>query len=195
MYIWIVFLTLICGCSQDPPRSPADSWQQIACRDEHYTPLYRAKIPAGWLLKKVEGSLEDTTKPNCEFLIDGSIRLTVHTFPFTHSNGRIPPAAQLFRWKQQFEFLDPMRTQVTSQAHGGFTGLFLEGNGTQNGKDTAILAWSMQLGSEYNQVPPLLKADYTIKVLGPPEKIAIHRKEILQFANSFELIEELPLTL
>jgi len=35
-------------------------------------------------------------------------------------------------------------------------------------------------------------ADYTIKVLGPSDLVNEHKKAIDSFANSFELIEEIP---
>lgn len=199
MLLLLVFLT---GCSQQ--ETPQATWQTFEARDQgeplDRAPLYRAKVPAEWIRKDPtqDESIADTMKPISEFLIDGDVRLTIHTFPITDQ--RIPPQAQINRWKSQFNLLDPLMTSTTPQFHDGFIGLFFEAEGQIQGKDTMMLGWSMNLANEYetklrSSSHPLdlkKRADYTIKVVGPSLKVAKSRKAILLFANSFELIDELP---
>lgn len=167
--------------------------------------LYRALVPSHWIRQdplEIE-SIADTTKAICEFYIhEGheSIRLTIHTFPITQDNMRIPPQAQITRWKRQFEELDPIATHTLPDAHGGFSGLFFEGQGILQGNATTVLGWSMQLASIYerqlsqgkNPLDLHKRADYTIKASAPPHLMTQHRSEIVAFAHSFELIDELP---
>ncbi len=182
-------------------------WQNIRGRDDKTNPrapIYRAKIPLAWILNDLHRneSITDTTKPLCELLIkedQESIRITIHNFPVSNFNERIPPAAQIARWKRQFDFLDPTTIAVTPQAFGGFCGVVFEGRGQIQGLEVAVMGWSMQLGSEHyyalNQLSSLSKqmqADYTIKAVGNPELIEKHREAILAFARTFELIEEIP---
>ena len=154
-------------------------------------PTYRAKVPSGWKRVEPEGTIEDTTLPNVTFLIGEEIHLYVHTFPTQSLEERIPPQAQITRWVRQ---IGEQPHQVTPIGHGGFAGLQLE--------SADVLARSLQLDLEHYQTLSFLastkeeeeyykqmRADYTIKVVGPYEK---HREEIDLFANSFELIQELP---
>lgn len=157
--------------------------------------IYRALAPQNWIRLELDpaSSIADSTKANCEFQIEEGeekIRITCHTFPILEGK-RIPPQAQIARWKRQLENLDQLSVHVTPNSHGGFSGLFFEGEGNQ----VKVLGWSMQLGEVYLRQLGLEKekrADYTIKAVGPPSMIEKHRHEIIQFANSFELIDELP---
>lgn len=147
----------------------------------------------------MSSSIADTTKANSEFFIQDKgreIRLTVHTFPFVDDNGRIPPQAQIARWKKQLEELNLLSVQVLPESHGGFSGLYFEGEGSQG----TVMGWSMRLVPAYSRqlslekepLDKLKRADYTIKATGPTDLIERHRPVIIQFAQSFELIDELP---
>lgn len=205
----IFILLFLTSCSTNSASPSKAEWQFISGRNEEPSverpQLYRALVPPYWVRRDppANESIADTTKCNCEFYIqeDGpSIRLTVHTFPCTHSNMRIPPEAQIARWKKQFEELNELATHVQPNSHGGFSGLFFEAEGLYQGCSTKVMGWSMQLASVYDRSLSLGKhsldhykrADYTIKASGPPALIDKHRSDILAFAHSFELIDELP---
>ena len=165
-------------------------WQEFTGREEDNhvrRPVYRAKVPHSWVRLDPSGSIEDTTKPNISFQIDEKVQLTVHSFP----SMRIPPRAQVERW------LGQAHGDVHEVSHGGFVGLCL--------RAPTLLAWSLQLDFEHDQILRLLasskaeeahfeqmRADYTIKAVGPEALIEKHREEIELFAHSFELIQEIP---
>ena len=166
--------------------------------------IYRALAPSNWIRQDPQPaeSLADTTKSVCEFYIreEGqSLRLTIHTFPFIQPNTRIPPQAQIVRWKRQFEEINPLAATIMPEAHGGFSGLFFEGEGIQQGLPIKVIGWSMQLAPVYERQlsqakhphDSLKRADYTIKASGPPDLMNKHRLDILAFAHSFEMIDEL----
>jgi hypothetical protein len=124
-------------------------------------------------------------------MIDEKVRITVHNFPAETLEGRIPPGAQVARWRRQLNLTSPTSHRVLPVSHGGFVGLHLEGPG--------ILAWAMQLAAPHfralQQHPHNAKqccADYTIKATGPQILLTVHEEEIHAFARSFELIEEIP---
>ncbi len=191
-------LLLISLASCNTLKTSTTSWQTFTARDDSITLerqfLYRAMVPDGWVRKDPpkDESIADTMKPIVEFTIAREIRLTVHTFPI--SDKRIPPRAQIARWQRQFEHLDPQYSTISVQSHDGFAGLFLEAEGLLQGKETMMLGWSMLLAKEYDNLllrADLKRADYTIKAIGPTDLILHHKKEIVHFANSFELIDEL----
>lgn len=175
-------------------------WHAIQARSSDL--LYRAQVPHHWICQPLDPltSLQDTTQPVCVFLIGNAekcIRLSIHPFPYTEKSERISPEAQIFRWKQQFEKIHPQNFVRTPCSFGGFHGLRFEANGYQQNKPLATLAWSMQLAQFFDQqldsqVDMIKRADYTIKAVGPPELMQQHRHEIIAFAESFELINELP---
>lgn len=152
----------------------------IAGRDG--TPTYRADVPKQWHRIDPAHPEPDTTKPIVSFQIDSDLTLHVHSFP----NLRLPPQAQVARWQRQTP------GHVTPQTRGGFAGLFYEA--------ATVLAWSFILDPEHDQTLRLLevpnhrqmRADYTIKASGTQEAIATHRAAICAFANTFELIDEIP---
>ncbi len=204
-----LILLVLSSCSQTTSSSPSSSWQMIAARDEGQPSsrafIYRALVPSNWIRldPSATESIADTTKSICEFYIqdhDQTIRVTIHTFPITQSQHRIPPQAQIARWKKQFDELDPLTTRVIPESHGGFSGLYFEGEGLLKGQPTKILGWSMQLANCYERqlhqekqfLDSCKRADYTIKASGSPLFIDQHRLAILAFAHSFELIDELP---
>lgn len=201
-YLTAVLLLLLQGCQrseQEPPR-----WQEIQGRDRKEM-IYRARVPEGWSRKDPPPgeTLTDTTKPLVEYGIaegDKTIRITIHNFPVDKVSDRIPPAAQISRWKGQFSFLDPTTVVVTPHSHGGYSGLLLEASGTLNGKTSAMMGWSMQLHPEHYRILMAMKSeetrqmagDYTIKAVGDQDLMIKYRQLITDFANTFELIKEIP---
>jgi hypothetical protein len=204
-----LLLLILCGC-QEPSREPTErSWQTIHARDNGVTleriALYRARIPTSWSRKDPppNESIADTKKPLCEFLIGedkSPIRLKIHTFPIATPEAQVPPQAQIARWRSQFEQLNPLDVRLIAESHGGFSGLRFEGKGEMNGENVQLLGWSMNLASDYvrklamelSPTDRLKRADYTIKATGHPSAMGKHRDDIIAFANSFELIDELP---
>jgi hypothetical protein len=205
-------ICILVGCNQE--NKPADSnWQEFCCRDlgdpSTRIPLYRAITPSHWQRKNQlpTASLVDSTKPISEFFIgqydNEKVYLSVFTFPVKNYDQRIPPLAQLERWKMQFEEFDPTSLTISPCSHGGFIGLSICLTGLINGLETSLLGFSMQIApthwfslqqnSENISVKQSqITADYTIKATGSPSAILKWTDEILLFANSFELIEEIP---
>lgn len=181
-----VFCCMGCAKKEDATRQ----WQTINGRDNRA--IYQVKAPASWEKKLPDpSSLTDTKTALIEFSVGNQIRITIHNFPSHNINKRIPPQAHMNRWEKQFEKLDPVSVSVTPQAYGGFSGYFYEASGTQNGKETTVLAWIMQLSPDLFRkasYDPQIVADYTIKVQGHPLAISQHKNEIIHFARSFELI-------
>jgi len=200
-------ILLLVSCGQTNV-APAPVYQHIQGRDDAPStgqiirrPVYRARIPDSWIRKdpQAKESIADTMRPLVEFLIptpQGEVRLTVHNFPYDHMEERIPPAAQIARWRQQANLEDPLNTREDFRAHDGFAGICLEGDG--------LIAWAMQLCPEHFRClqqpgPPeqtrylrQLRADYTIKATGPEEAIHYAKTELINFSDSFQLIQEIP---
>jgi hypothetical protein len=204
----IVLLTfLFLGCSRSAVKPIPFSQQEIQGRDEVISwkstvrrPVYQAKVPLAWqrIDPAQNESLLDTTHPIVSFVIEDGVIVYVHSFPANSLEERIPPAAQIERWRQQ---LKPTVHTIEPAAHGGFAGLFFEGKNDAH----SLLAWSLQLGLEHFQTLHFLAgtveeeehyrqmaADVTIKVSGPTPLIKKHYEEIVLFASSFELIQEIP---
>lgn len=198
-----LLLPFIASCQKCPEKAPPFTKQEFAGREEVVLdrvklrrPVYQAKVPKSWIRIDPEGSIQDTRKPIVTFHIDEQLTLNLHTFPSENLKERIPPSAQIERWKRQLKS-EPAQAIVEIVGQGGFTGLFVEA--------PSLLAWSMQMDMEHYQTLSFLahspseqehfkqmRADFTIKVTGPEEKIKKHREEICLFANSFELIQEIP---
>lgn len=199
MLYFLLIAAIVTSCQSEPDtENRAFSWQEICGREGH-SPIYRVKVPEGWKRRDPQGSLADTMKPICEFLIDDAIRITIHNFPSERIEERISPQAQVMRWKKQFDVLDPLHTSVGGQSFSGFSGLCFKGRGQMEGKPLQMLGWSMQIAPEHYLIlsePSIkcrqMRADFTIKALGPKSLMQKHENEILQFAQSFELIEEIP---
>lgn len=216
---FLFFLGIISiGCAENPSRMIHNT-QQIAGRDDgthafSRPALYRAKVPESWrrLDPKSSTSIVDTTKPLCEFIIEekdkADIRITVHNFPSEGPEDRIPPNAQVARWKRQFTDLDLTTASLLPQSYGGFSGLLFTGTGRLANEFVTMMAWTMQIAPEHystlsfhmtlSQTPDQkhfwkqMRADYTIKALGPSTLMSKYRREIVAFAKSFELIQEIP---
>lgn len=161
-------------------------------------PLYRSSVPISWVRQDPIGSITDTTEANCTFFIlegEEKVKITFHTFPIENDEIRIPPEAQIARWKRQLEKGDPLQLILQPVSQGGFSGLFFEGEGEMKGKQTKVLGWSMKLADEYLRklkIDSPMRADFTIKAVGTPLMIDKHRTAIIHFASHFELIDELP---
>lgn len=207
MYL-ILILLFLTGCS-NTEEATSSTWVSILGRNETDSlkrfPVYHAKVPHHWIHSPppLDIPLTDTTKPIDEFfIVDGNdkVRITIHNFPSDKIEDRIPPAAQITRWKRQFTQLAPADTLIVSQARGGFAGLFFSATGMMQGAPYAVLGWSMQMAPEHYRIltqhdTPLhkqMRADYTIKAVGSPTLINTHRNDIESFAHSFELLQEVP---
>lgn len=190
----LIFLCLIILVSCDPPTAPINSHYAYVCgRDPTDHPIYRVNVPTGWKRKDLSHIKDksDTKLPICEFDVD-DIRITIHSFPSYSQNDRIPPIAQVERWKKQFQSLENFTT--TPQAYSGYAGLLFEGTGRLTDGAKHVMGWSMQLASEHYRLiqDPQQKADFTIKAVGSVDAMNKRRKEIITFARSFELVEEIP---
>jgi hypothetical protein len=204
----LISLLLCVGCQKYPEKKlPPFALQQFNGRDENIAyrhrvrrPVYQAKVPLQWrrIDPAPQESLLDTTKPIVSFTLDEHVVVTVHTFPTDSLEERIPPALQVERWQRQMK---GGSCHIENVGHGGFTGLYFEGSNDQK----TSCCWSLQLDLDHYQTLHFLAesveeeehykqmaADYTIKVTAPSSLIEKYREEISLFANSFDLIQELP---
>lgn len=182
---------ILVGCSSQEQKK--SSWVEMTGRGSPREKIYRARVPKTWkcLHPSADESLLDTRKALCEYWIeDGLIKITIHNFPTDRIEQRIPPEAQINRWLGQLSNLDKVQTNIQPWSVGGFRGLYL----SATNEEMMVLGWAMQLGPEhYRQLDnQQMKADYTIKAIGSPSVVKKHKSEIENFANSFELIEEIP---
>jgi hypothetical protein len=206
-----LLLNLFTACSSSPASSDSGEWQYFSGRNTEASlerPLiYRAKVPASWqrITPPPSESIFDSRKPLSEFLIrsedeNSSLRLTLHNFPTNSIEQRVPPSAQICRWKRQFDYLDAVSINITPESRGGFAGLFFEASGIQNGIPMAVIGWSMQLTPEHyrtlahstHEISTQMQSDYTLKAVGSPDSILKHKNSLIAFAHSFELIHEIP---
>ncbi|HEV8052878.1 MAG TPA: hypothetical protein VGP47_10320 [Parachlamydiaceae bacterium] len=151
-----------------------------------------------------------------------SIRISIHNFPSESIDQRIPPGAQVARWQRQFEIIYPEESSTSPQAFSGYSGLKFKGVGRlkpeakdhkakdqdqdPKNQDITVIGWTLQLGKDHyrtlshlpkpseNNLFREMRADVTIKVVGPKDLMQEHEEEIIAFARSFELIEEIPTT-
>lgn len=211
----LLLLLLLAGCSTKTTNHPPTlSYQTINGRDNgipyQRTPVYRVKVPLDWIRQDPEPteSILDSTKALCEFwIVDDSgidsnnkIRIAIHNFPTERMDQRTPPIAQINRWKRQFTSLASIDTKISPQAFSGYSGMLFEGSGMIKGAQTTVLAWSMQMAPEHyrninlenNPLGNQMRADFTIKASGPTSLLLKHKSAIVAFANSFELIEDIP---
>lgn len=182
------------------------------CQDEHPTEItelqtihgrnrkaiYRAFVPNEWL--RVDPSetisLDNTMEPLVTYEIhEGkeTVQITIHNFPTEKITERIPPQAQVARWGRQLEGSESQSFN-TPVHHSGFYGLYFEGEGVLKGTPTYVSAWAMSLHGEHYRAmnDPQKRADWTIKATGPKELVLKSKEKIQAFAQSFELIEEIP---
>ena len=204
---YFISLFFLSACEYSEPTQM--TWNEFYCRDNgdpaERMILYRAKVPFGWVRENSTESVQDSKRPICSFLLgeaSDSVYLTIHTFIYTSFDQRIPPTAQIARWKRQFEDLDLSTLMIEPRAHGGFTGLSFYACGKFKAKETTVIGYAMQLAPQHwmtlqNDSKDSLKqkqmsADYTLKAIGSPLAVAKYKEEIDLFANSFELIDEVP---
>ncbi len=205
-----LFFLLLLGCNTIAPDSNS-KWHTIAGRDAEELPLvrlpiYRAKIAQEWIHvePRSELSIIDTTKPLCEYWVnegDGQqIRVTIHNFPLME----ISPASQIFRWQGQFDTIETETVQILQQSFNGFLGFYLEATGVMKGSKTSLMGWAMQPASIHRESLRSLmqqvsgrklewvqmEAPWTIKATGPPHLLEKYKHAIIEFARSFEWIEE-----
>lgn len=208
----ITCLCLLSSCADSSPSSvpsSTSSTQIISGRNygERRFPVYRVRVPNGWVRRDIlpEEPLTDTTKPIVEFLIPGGtehIRISIHNFPSDTIEQRIPPSGQVARWQRQLHELVATESHTMPQAFGGFVGLAYRGVGKLNQVDMMILGWTLQIGdvhyrmlsssSQNSNLYREMRADVTIKAVGPKNLMESMEEDILAFARSFELIEEIP---
>jgi len=207
----IFFGCLLSGCSTESEADALTLMQEIKGRDDdgQRTPIYRVRIPDNWVRRDPlpTESLKDTTKALCEFLIyepGESIRIAIHNFPSETMEQRIPPFAQVERWKQQFAALYSAESSFEPQAFNGYSGQLFIGKGLLEGKESMVMGWALQVAPEHyrtlsspeneNNIPSFkqMRADVTIKASGPKAFMEKHEAKIRAFARSFELIEEIP---
>lgn len=204
----------LCSCSQQDSASQHLNVVEIAARDEGMPDtkgpiVYRLKVPKNWIQQHPHPheSIVDTTKAIAEFFItDGNekIRIAIHNFPSNSMDERVAPMAQISRWKKQFQSLQQASVSIIPQAFGGYSGFLLEATGQMHGVTTSILGWALQLAPEHYRalsqlVPPTIaqrhrqmRGDVTIKTVGPAQLMDKYREEIISFARSFQLIDDIP---
>ncbi len=198
--VYSLSLLMLTSCGTTSP-IPSTQWREISGRDDSTQPIYRANVPLHWKQNNplpshsASALLSDTTVPIAEFTFEG-IRITIHSFPAETLESRVPPIAQINRWKRQFDELYPASVSISPQAFSGYVGLLFEGSGLMKQKETMVMGWSLQLAADHfrtlnRRMGTLQKrADITIKATGPRDLMAQYQREIIAFARSFELIDE-----
>lgn len=215
LFVLLSSFLLIIGCSTPPMETSFYSVQLIKGRDLGIvsfkrSEIYRAKVPLNWerIDPQDADSLFDTKKSLCEFVIreaTGDVKITIHNFPSEQLSERIPPNAQLMRWKSQFSSLELRYLSIVPQSFSGFSGFLFSGAGILQGELTMMLAWIMQIAPEHYLTLSLsniekltvdemrqMRADFTIKAVGPKKLVEKNKEAIVAFAHSFELIQEIP---
>ena len=204
-FLSIIFFFLF-ACSSSPlPLS--ENWQNIEGRDNgdgNRKAIYQVQVPQDWQRIDSTGSIVDSRIPLCTYIIDtpeGQIDIHIHNFPYEIEQPRIPPQAQVQRWKEQLKDGKTESFIEFPYGHGGFAGICFSGVGLINNVERQVVAFAMQLdylhymklkqkkdnSSYYHQ----MAADYTIKISGTPEAVKRYEEEIFCFARSFELIDEI----
>lgn len=213
----ILFIAILafnlCSCDKHPQKTIEETTelQVIDGRDDGQgrLSLYRVQAPISWIRHDPlpTDSLKDTTKFLCEFIImdnDDIIRIAIHNFPSLLISDRISSQAQVARWQRQITSLDPLTTYTIPQSFSGYSGLLFFGEGKMDEKEVAILSWSLQIAPEHYRnlqqeeltknpsIYSQMRADVTIKAVGPKHSMRKHKQAITKFARSFELIREIP---
>lgn len=155
---------------------------------------YRMMVPEGWeiQLPGEEDPLLDTTKPLLT-LHSQDVTIVFHNFPAEHLEQRVPPMAQVARWKKQFDSISELSVQIHPFSVAGFTGFQFEAVGVQKNTPVKVIAWSMQLTPELFQRLPghasQQKGDWTLKAVGPPDQVEWIQEDLTRLASSIELVE------
>ncbi|GAB4227419.1 MAG: hypothetical protein Tsb0021_04300 [Chlamydiales bacterium] len=179
------------------------AWKKLAIkgRTPHLPAIYTVRFPSYWesLPPGFDEELSDTTLPIHRFIIDEDIIVTIHNFPLEPDSPRIPPMAQLDRWKKQFTVLNESFNSPISQS--GLVGHHLKAWGLINDQPTTVFGWAFQLAHEHyirstwylNSWMNEVRGDVTIKVTGPTKKMEKIQEELSCFAASFEFVDDLPM--
>jgi len=212
--VLIVFCFILVGCESSTATNDQSEMQEICGRNDHSNlerlPVYRAKVPRTWQRKDPEPSvsIEDTKTALCEFTIPDEkqqIKIVIHNFPLMEGKS-IPPMAQIARWRNQFSVIDQTATKIIPQAYSGFVGYLLEASEQEN--PSAVMAWALQIAPEHHatlnyhwkiaeashdkRMLHQMMADLTIKATGSKQLLKKFRRDIINFARSIELIQEIP---
>lgn len=208
MRLLVLFLTgllfVINSCEKSNPEEP--SYVFIYDRSKNTTherqALYRIVLPNGWLAKNTTQPVTDTKFPLIELVYEENgetILLTIHNFPYQNASERIPPQAQINRWKKQFNSLDV--AVIKPQAFAGFVGQLFWGEGEIKGTNAAMYAWAMQLAQEHEKTLAAdkclsqteIRSDITLKATGPKTLMNEQQDTIFKLVRSFEYINALPM--
>ncbi len=174
---------------------PAE-WQDISGRDGK--PVYRVDVPKGWIRSDPSPAtdLSDTREAICTFSLEG-VELVLHNFP----DMQIPPESQVRRWQGQFDALDSFPVTIQPVAFGGYAGLSLQAQGVRRGTPSFVMAWALVLDPDHRRTlarqegTEERRGAITIKATGAPDTLLLHRQAIEQFAESFEQIEGIRMSL
>lgn len=196
---------MLTSCSNEENKFNRKQWQEITSRDQgdlpkSREPLYRVKVSnhLQTIPPPTDKSIADSRLPLCEYILKeglDEIHITIHNFP----NTPIPPRVQIERWIRQFSVIEENSMEIAPVSQNGFVGYFFSVTGILKEKRTTILGWALSLAPVHLQTLSSLSpenqksADITIKVVGSPELVAKYQEEIINFAESFELINEIPM--
>ena len=192
----LFFLLLLCSCGHQDKITP----NTISVPENG---IYELVFPKDWTIvsRSRRDFPQDTTLPFFEAKIgddQNSIRITLHYFPEPLANDKIKPIAQVRRWKTQFSSLDPLKDTIQPVSFNGFQGFKFEASGIQKGEETKVIAFALELGAEHaltlrrTNPQSAALASVTIKAVGAPSLIDSHLADIISFAKSFQLVEDLP---
>lgn len=207
----LLFFTLVSCSTQNAPPTEDTEVEFIKGRGIQGKKLaiYRITVPHAWIRRDPlpEDTIEDTTQALCEFIIndpEGIIRIAIHNFPSDTLEARIPPAAQVARWKQQLNHYKPEEIVETPIAFGGYSGVQFVGTSKKEDKEFRVFATALQLAPEHfknlitlESSPQAvryrqMRGDVTLKAQGPLVAMEKQRAAILQAYHSFGLIDEIP---
>ncbi|MCP5507189.1 MAG: hypothetical protein H7A37_02655 [Chlamydiales bacterium] len=190
----LITLLLFTGCASSTPEKSKSQLHEIPGRLSEGRSIYRVYAPIEWIrIDTPFEHLEDTMEPLCRFSIErGKAIVYIHNFPQSEIRNRISPESQVTRWQKQFDFVEDLT--IIPQAFAGFSGLRMDGSGEVNSEPKSMIAWAMQLNSDYfyRLRSADQRGDYTIKAVGEPAFVESRKDEIAAFARTFELIDEIP---
>lgn len=183
---------LVCLTSCDAPHEESSTIDIISGRVEKI-PFWRIMRPSSWHVLPSPDNLLDTRLPIQEYEIE-DIAFYIHSFPSQSEEARIPPFAQIQRWKMQFDADPPPEFYLERQAFSGYSGILLDGRGKIKGQNTRMLAWALALSprSYHALKNPEARSDITLKAIGNTFSMDAHEDDIRKSARTFELIEAIP---
>lgn len=157
-------------------------------------PIYSAKIPGNWviIMPKEDADLKDTKIPLISFNLPDGILVTFHTFPGDSLENRIPPMAQIERWKNQFKGKDFELIPLSRCGFGGYCLRIFD--------DSGMIGYAMQLTPTLFQsmlyphfkIEELyfteMRGDFTVKAIGKGSALEREQKIIDDFVKSLKWI-------